>query len=191
MPIPLTPQQHALFFRLAQLDHDGSLFGKIIPIPISASQYVIYLSGTENMRIRQLSDLDALAEIGLLEYELSRMGTTKHYNVSSEGRKVFGSGEFKGEPFTRLGLVLDEARLLKMLLVDLLEGDVLSMVLTEIGFVHNLLDARSPDPRIVRKTFQKILRTLDPVWDDGDLAKLTQTMAVFGKWTRAINDLLG
>ena len=126
-----------------------------------------------------------------MEYELSRMGTTKHYNVSSEGRKVFGSGEFKGEPFTRLGLVLDEARLLKMLLVDLLEGDVLSMVLTEIGFVHNLLDARSPDPRIVRKTFQKILRTLDPVWDDGDLAKLTQTMAVFGKWTQAINDLLG
>ena len=190
MSIPLTPQQHALFFRLAQHDKDGELFGHIIPIPIDTSQYVIYLRGSENLYIRQISDLDALSEVGLLDFELSRMGTSKRYFVTDIGRKAIKLGMFEGQRFTRLVFVQEEASVLKPLLSDLLSGDSLSTALMEINFVHNLLDVPSPDPRSIRIALEKTGALLLACLPHADLLLATRAITTFGRWSQAIADLL-
>ncbi|MGB1252430.1 MAG: hypothetical protein ACPG8W_17565 [Candidatus Promineifilaceae bacterium] len=186
----LTPPQHALFFRLAQHEQDRELFGHIIPIPINASQYVVYLRSAENLVIHNLGDLDALVQAGLLDYELSRMGTSKRYYIASNGHLAFRSGELDGAPFQRLTLIMKQAKRLKALLVSLLGGERLSTLFTEINFVHNLLDAHTPDPRHIRASFQKILNLISTIWEDGDLAGGTKAVVQFGKWCEVINDLL-
>lgn len=190
MTQPLTPEQHALFFRLIQHERDGELFGHIVPVPISASRYVVYLSGTENLLIRSISDLETLAEVGLLSYQLSRMGTAKHYFLTDEARKAAATGMLDGESFTRLDYVSQESKLLKAQLAELLSAENYAIALMEMNFVNNLLDSRTPDKRSIRVALQKIDRLINVAFESCDLVLVTRAITTFGRWSQAVTHLL-
>jgi hypothetical protein len=142
----LTPTQLDLYLTLERLALKGRLFDPIIPIPVGASEYVIYVRGPENLRVRRISDLDALCEAGYLTYRLSRMGTTKHYHLPLPKTKVpIKESAPSLYNIGWRGQLVDQTQALKAALAQLLVGDLLIKALVEISFVQGQLNADSAE----------------------------------------------
>lgn len=80
----LKPEQKALLRTLVTLVEADKLVEPIAPFPLGnpTTQFVLYLRGTENFTFKRISDLDALADAGLLTFRWNRHGTGKLYHLT-------------------------------------------------------------------------------------------------------------
>ncbi len=211
--VQLTQRQINLLYILVDHQRNGRLIEPFGTVPISASEYVIYIRRQSSMRVRHVHDFDALCENGYLEYEWNRLSNAKLYTVSKLAHLTFKSGELtvRKEKTMQIAPVtlknghlssedqkymalLDEANRVRMLLkreiAAVLYGTDLGDAVAELTAVQDLYYMVRPDTdvitQIVHKIGQRLVAQLAIVDDMDGRTAVAQSLVTFGLWTQLV-----
>ncbi len=214
--VNLTQRQINLLHTLVDHQRNGRLIEPFGTIPVSASEYVIYIRRQSSMRVRHAHDLDALCVGGYLEYEWNRLSNAKLYTVSKLAHLAFKSGELtvredkstlsapvslknrylRPEDQAYLAL-LDETNrmrgLLKRELSIILYGSDLGDAIAELTAVQDLYYMVRPETAVITTILhtigQRLMKQLATVDDIEGLTAVAQALVTFGSWSRLIFQL--
>jgi hypothetical protein len=81
----VSERQFALLTRLARFTLEGKLADPIVPVPLEDGDYVIYVAQEQSLRVRWISDFDALCHQGYLAFRWNRMSNGRLYSVTQAG----------------------------------------------------------------------------------------------------------
>ena len=187
----LTSAQIDLLCNLARLKQEGRLYEPIRPIPTEADQYVVYLRGNQNFFFKDFGDIDALCVVGLLDYDLTRMGTAKLFRVSKLGMTLYESGELSAEiALEQIDHLHKATSELKIALGTMLAGEALSRALAEITFVESQLGATHRNHTRTQTALQRLHQMIGNRFHFVSLDEAVQASAAFGDWARILHNYL-
>lgn len=182
----LTPPQKQLFFDLAQLSENGSLIAPFIPIPTGVDEYTLYLRGNHNYQFRSYDDLIALCVIGLVDWELTRMGAYKQFTLSKFGKMCYRSRSVEGFERGRNRPIHNQTQQLTAAVRQMLNGRILDNVLREINVVRRELEAEFVNAWRVQRSIQMVGEAITKRFDQVSLNEMSELAICYGRWCQAV-----
>ena len=109
-------EQKALLVQIVNYARQHKIGQTIVPIPAGPAEYAIYVREEPSLRLRRLSDLDALCAADVLSYRLNRMGNSKVYLLTKASFRA--AERWQEEPVEPLFIEETAARKFKAAFAD-------------------------------------------------------------------------
>jgi hypothetical protein len=183
----LTEAQTALFYNLARLTENGALISPFIPIPAGVDEYTLYLRGSRNFYLQSYDDLNALCAVGLLDWELTRMGAYKQFTLSKFGIAQFRSiDQMRDIPPVSQHPVATATQHLQAAVRQMLHGAALDNVLREIERVNREFEGEFANAWRVQRAVQAVGEAVTKRYGQISLREMSDVALCYGRWCQAV-----
>ncbi len=185
----LTDNQTELFVNLARLTECGALISPFIPIPAGVDEYTIYLRGARNFQLQSYDDLIALCVVGLLDWELTRMGAYKQFSLSKFGMAHFQSLNLLHAPrkIRTQQPIATTTQQLKAAVRQMLHGAALDNTLREIDHVCREFENDFINAWRVQRAIQAVGEAVTKRFEQVSLIELSEIAVCYGRWCQAVS----
>ena len=181
----LTAAQRNLFHDLARFAVAETLLSPFVPVPAGIDEYAIYLRGKHTYRIRSYDDLTALCTAGLLDWELTRMGSYKQFSISKLGLTMLQSGELH-QPGSLSNNIELTTRQLRSAVRSLLRGQALDNTLAAIGRVQRELNDEFCNGWRIQQGLKDVGELIIGRFELGTLSEVGEAAICYGRWCETI-----
>lgn len=196
-PVHLVEAQKELLRTLVRLTQKGKIPTQIILIPATTlpSYYVVHIQGEPSLKIKHISDFDALCDAGLLTFHWNRFGNGKFYELTKAGFQAINDDFFQLEDYPNgdvkglLGEYEQLAQALRKLLPLVLQGQELADGVREWREVMEQVEGPRPDTYLLNIALKNFGQRLISRLDHAPQKPVAKVLILFGEWVEVIGKL--